>query len=271
MTLLSLSISIVTYRPDPVVLGATLRTLAVALSGAAVPHTLYLVDNDDLVDGPARGADMLDTSLSGFEQVERISGHGNVGYGRGHNLAITRSTSAYHLVLNPDVELSPDALMRGLAWMERHADFGVIAPCTTLPSGELQYLCRRYPSLWVLFLRGFAPPALQRRSQAALDQYQMKIETDAAVVFEPPIISGCFMLFRTTILKQLGGFEPRFFLYFEDYDLSLRAAALAKIGYLADMRIVHYGGHAATKGLDHTLMFIRSAVTFFNLHGWKFR
>ena len=46
---------------------------------------------------------------------------------------------------------------------------------------------------------------------------------------DPPIVSGCWMMFRTVVLQQLGGFDPRFFLYFEDFDLSLRTSELSRI------------------------------------------
>jgi GT2 family glycosyltransferase len=83
------------------------------------------------------------------------------------------------------------------------------------------------------------------------------------------IVSGCCMLCKTTSLQKEGGFDPRFFLYFEDFDLSLRLGKHGAVVYLPTMRVRHAGGNAARKGRQHRLYFIRSAVSFFNKHGWK--
>ena len=64
-------------------------------------------------------------------------------------------------------------------------------------------------------------------------------------------------------------FDRRFFLYFEDYDLSLRSAEITRIAYVPAVKVVHHGGHAARKGLRHIGMFVRGAALFFRLHGWK--
>jgi GT2 family glycosyltransferase len=58
-------------------------------------------------------------------------------------------------------------------------------------------------------------------------------------------------------------------MYFEDSDLSLAVGELAGVLYVPSVRIKHYGGGAARKGIRHTTMFIRSAWTFFRTHGWK--
>jgi GT2 family glycosyltransferase len=70
------------------------------------------------------------------------------------------------------------------------------------------------------------------------------------------------------VLKRLGGFDPRYFLYFEDFDLSLRTPQHARIAYVPSVRIVHHGGGAARKGLRHVRLFLTSAIRFFDQHGW---
>ncbi|PRF94602.1 hypothetical protein C6Q22_02415 [Burkholderia multivorans] len=92
---------------------------------------------------------------------------------------------------------------------------------------------------------------------------------DREVLWEPPIVSGCFMMFRTEVLKKLGGFDPRYFLYFEDYDLSLRAHEVADVAYVPSVRVIHHGGGASRKGFTHIRMFAVSAFKFFNRFGWR--
>ena len=66
-----------------------------------------------------------------------------------------------------------------------------------------------------------------------------------------------------------GGFDPSFFLYFEDYDWSMRLARVTTTAYVPSVRIVHYGGEAARKGWRHVESFVRSGVRFYRKHGWK--
>lgn len=268
---ISLTVSMVTYAPRRPVLEPTLHALdaaAALLRAAGRPVTvrLVLVDN-----GPGPADRTLVETLAGALDmpVQVIGGHGNVGYGVGHNLAIAAGMGDFHLILNPDVEMAADALEQALGFLQAHPEVGLLAPETREADGSLQYLCKRYPSLVDLFLRGFAPAALRRRFAARLARYEMRDRIGCEVVMDPPIVSGCFMLFRAPVLERLGGFDNRFFLYFEDFDLSLRAARLTRIAYVPAVRIVHHGGRAARKGWRHRLRFMRSALTFFRLHGWR--
>ena len=72
-------------------------------------------------------------------------------------------------------------------------------------------------------------------------------------------------------ISGVGGFDPSFFVYFEDYDLSLRIVHGGRwhIDYLPEMKLLHYGGHAAKKSWAHVRMFAAGAIRFFNKHGWK--
>ncbi len=268
----ALSVTIVTYRPDAALLARALDSLATAIrsaraAGRVERARVFLVDNGPAQDATARAVAANWPAEAG--SLEIMAGHGNIGYGRANNLVIDRLDSDFHLVMNPDVELAPEALAAALAELERHADYGLVAPAVFGDDGARQYLCKRYPSVWVLFLRGFAPRALRRRFARALDHYEMRDVIGDEVVTGIPLASGCFMLLRTPLFRLLRGFDPRFFLYFEDYDLSLRAAREATLAYVPAARVVHHGGEAARKGLQHVAWFLRSAWRFFSAHGWK--
>ncbi len=266
-----LSISIVVYRPNAELLARTLSSLGVAVEKwreavSAGPVTLFLVDNGGLGE---MGAAITALAARGLA-CRIITGHGNVGYGRGHNLAIAQATSRFHLVLNPDVDIDPQAFVVASAFFGAHADVGLLAPYIADSVHGTQYLCRRYPSLLDLFVRGFLPPSLRAGFDARLARYEMRDQLNAdEIVWDPPIISGCFMWFRTDVLKQLDGFDPRYFLYFEDYDLSLRTHDVARVAYVPSVRVVHYGGGASRKGSAHIRMFAASAYRFFNRFGWR--
>ncbi len=263
----ALSVSIVLYRPDIALLRRTLATLAEAASRAGLAGgELFLIDNS-----PAATPDLADAAraaLRGTFMPRLLQGHGNVGYGRGHNLALPTLAGPFHLVLNPDVELAPDALCEAVAFLRRHPDCVLLSPAAAWPDGRAQPLCKRYPTIAVLLLRGFMPAWVRRRFAGMLDRYEMR-DAGAGVVWDPPVVSGCFMLFRTPVLQRLGGFDPRYFLYFEDFDLSLRAARHGRLACAPGVRIVHHGGGAAAKGWRHVALFVRSAARFFSSHGWR--
>lgn len=77
------------------------------------------------------------------------------------------------------------------------------------------------------------------------------------------------MLCKREVLSEVGGFDDRYFLYFEDFDLSLRLGKQGRLAYVPAMKIIHAGGNTASKGLRHILLFMRSAMRFFNQWGWR--
>ncbi|ALP62213.1 glycosyltransferase family 2 protein [Paraburkholderia caribensis] len=266
-----LSISIVVYRPDLALLLSTLESVATACRTLRVARPsfalrLTIIDNGGLPDIETS----LDTLRGNGINCEILSGHGNIGYGCGHNLAIENSPYSFHLVLNPDIELDARALASAVDFLDAHPEAGLLTPRIGDDAGQLQFLCRRYPTLVDLFVRGFLPARARRLFDRRLARYEMRdLINERDTVWDPPIVSGCFMVFRTTVLKTLAGFDSRYFLYFEDYDLSLRAHEVTRVVYAPVVRVLHHGGGAARKGSAHIRMFVSSAFKFFNRFGWK--
>lgn len=264
-----LSVGIVVYGSDLDLLERTLDSLEAALGalpragGTACP--VFVVDN-----GPPEYSSRLAARLAARGPWPVVlSGHGNVGYGRGNNLAIDRSRARYHLVLNPDVELAPDALANGLAHLERHPEVGLVAASAFGPGGQALRLCKRRPSVAVLALRAMPRRHVPRAALPLLERYDVAPSPDGCTDVTGQLVSGSFMLCRRALLQAVGGFDPGYFLYFEDFDLSLRLGRVARVLWARDVRIVHHGGSASRKGWLHRRLFVRSAATFFSRHGWR--
>jgi GT2 family glycosyltransferase len=286
--LADISVSIVIYHSDVETLAQTIASLDRAVENlrgkrpSDAKVVVSLIDNGAprRADGPVWGAADNEGRYERLD-IRRCEGQGNVGYGAGHNLAIDIAAAHYHLILNPDVVIAREALERALDFLDEQPDVIALSPRIEGGEGELQYLCRRYPSIADLFIRGFLPRACRQYFASRLARYEMKMEIDGLEFSEkkhdslpeevlfPEIISGCFMLFRQSGLKRLGGFDCRYFLYFEDYDLSLRAGTIGRLAYVPSVRIVHYGGGAARKGYRHIALFIQSAAKFFSRFGWR--
>ena len=110
----ALSISIVVYRLDEAELALNLGTLRLACEQAALTDAvLTLIDNSE--QGTQSKALQALAERTGWPHAGVLSGHGNVGYGAGHNLQIRAAKTPAYLVLNPDVELDANALRSGLA------------------------------------------------------------------------------------------------------------------------------------------------------------
>lgn len=269
-----LSVSLVVYNSSLELLARTLESLRVAsdqalrseLSGVSVT----LVNNASEDEYAAR----LRRLLTGMGQSERfvleeVDLPENIGYGAGHNRALMSADSNYHLVLNPDVQLAPEALEVGVARLQADPSVVLLSPRASGDRGEDEFLCKRYPSVLVLLLRAFAPALGQRLFPQKMARYQMSDVCNGEVEVEVPLASGCFMLARTADLQGLGGFDERYFLYFEDFDLSLRLASRGRLLYLPGMQIVHFGGYAGRKGLQHIRLFVAAGLRFFQQHGWR--
>ena len=139
--------SIVLYKQHPAEVAGLVGSL---LAAPGVSH-VYLVDNS-----PEQNA--------GWDKLgaEYLYNKGrNLGYGRAHNIALRRSLEQgvpYHLVVNPDVELSPDVIPALERFMDAHPDVGHVMPRVVYPDGELQYLCKLLPTPADLLVRRSCPP-----------------------------------------------------------------------------------------------------------------
>ena len=274
----SLTVSVVTYRPDVALLECCLRKLALAIGAAREQGSIRsvaiaLIDNSEDRAVAAEVIELGRTRFAGSDiQVHYLHGHANIGYGTAHNLALHGTGADYQLVLNPDVELAPDALANAVRWLDAQVDVGALAPAVTNARGEPEYLCKRYPAVFDLLLRGFAPAFVRRLFRRRLDRYELRDRIDPGsdtAVLDVPIISGACMLVKRVPIDVTGGFDPKFFLYFEDFDWSVRLAKVTRIAWLPGFRAVHHGGGAARKGFDHIRWFVRSGLRFYRKHGWR--
>lgn len=216
------------------------------------------------------------------DKVEYIFNNNNGGYGWGHNKIIEKLTdnpeksaesqkgkmiSKYHLILNPDIYFEKGTLEKLFDYMENNSETGQIMPKVIYPDGELQYLCKLIPTPVNLVFRRFLPI---KKIKEKLDyDYEMKW-SGYDKIMEVPILSGCFMFFRTEKLLQLKGFDERYFMYLEDYDLSRRMNEISKTVFYPYAEIVHNHAKESYKSRKMTVIHMKSAIKYFNKWGWIF-
>jgi GT2 family glycosyltransferase len=273
---ISLSIAVVCYDSPAAELHRLINSLLSAIlrlrknyDCASIP--VYLIDNSETAPLTLQLLIAQDALLKAADvELKSLHGHGNIGYGSAHNLVIGDLESDYHLLLNPDIEFDAESLCQGVSFLLENPQVALVSPFAENDNGEKQHLCKRYPALLTLLVRGLFPASLQRLFRKRLARYAMHELPEHGASFPIPIVSGCCMLCRSGRLRQIGGFDEGYFLYFEDFDLSLRLAADHELAYLPAMRIKHAGGQAASKGRDHVKIFMKSGMRFFNSHGWRF-
>ena len=270
-----LSVSIVLHHSSLDMLDGVLESLhrsadAAHKAGCVDRVVVEVLDNSSEIEFRRRASEAITAwPRTGLFQVVYRGLPDNRGFGAGHNVALAHLQSEYHLVLNPDAELAEDALTIGLSSLQEDKSIVLLSPKVRGEDGAQEYLCKRYPSLFVLLLRPFAPRFIRWLFRRRLYRYEMRDQCSSNREADILLASGCFMLTRTAALQSVGGFNDSYFLYFEDFDLSIRLGSQGRLVFNPAIQIVHHGGYAARKGIQHVKYFIRSGITFFGQHGWR--
>jgi GT2 family glycosyltransferase len=246
--------SIVTYKTDREELTTVLRCLC-----DSPVERIYIVDNSP--------DDGLGNLVAFHPSVEYLWGHGNIGYGAAHNIAVKKAVDArakYHIVLNADIRFERGTVERLVEYMEAHSDAGQVMPKVMYPNGDLQYLCKMIPTPLDLVLKRFFP---ERLSGKTVHKFQLGF-THYDKEMNVPFLSGCFMFLRVSALNDVGLFDERFFMYGEDIDLSRRMHEKYRTMFFPGASIIH--AHAAESRTSAKMLKIHivNIIRYFNKWGW---
>ena len=221
---------------------------------------LYLVDNSE---DDSRRYEFV------YPRTEYIYTGRNLGFGSGHNLAIKKciGNSAFHLILNPDVEFEPGTLEQIYAFMNTRSEIGLVMPKVLYRSGDTQFLCRMLPAPRDLFMRRFFPGPVKTLFKSFMDKYELR-HKDYDSIMEIPNLCGCFMFVRTDVFEKIGCFDEQYFLYFEDTDLCRRINEEYQTIYYPIVSVIHGYARASYKNAKLLVCHVRSGVQYFNKWGW---
>ena len=266
-----LAISVVLFHSHLAHLVALVRSIIEAVAQTDLKQVDLILVDQSLDAEYSRKSRNACEEFNGVQavQIQYVQTDDNRGYGAGHNLALKRVTSQIHLFLNPDVELDRRSLQVSLDILSAHGALGLLAPIGFNGDGKPQFLARSYPSVWILALRGLGPHWLKKMFRSHLARYELRAQPSSEKLKCICLASGCCMWVRRSVLDQIGGFNEKYFLYFEDYDLSLRIAEKGFVAEHSDLKITHHGGNTSKKGFKHTFWFLNSAIMFFNRWGWQ--
>ncbi len=163
----------------------------------------------------------------------------NVGFGQGNHKGIQYAKGKYVFFHNPDVTVETDSLQKMVDYLEHHHDIGILGPKLAYSSGKIQESCRRNMT-WgdLIFKRTFLGrlPFLRNR----VKKYLME-DFDHNKIQDVDLITGAAIMMPRAVYDQVGGFDRRYFLFMEDFDLCrmVRKAGY-RVVYYPDASMLHY-------------------------------
>lgn len=182
-----------------------------------------------------------------FSQVSVIENDKNLGFGVANNKGVKLAKGRYILFLNPDMRVEEGSLDKIVDWMDKNSDAGIVS-CKLVDQDNnfnVETGPRRFPKVWeqiliLLKIPHFIPQVL--------NSYLMK-DFDSDAEQEVDSVRGSFMLVRRELIEKLGwGFDPRYFIWWEDVDLCREARRLNyKVMYTPVISCVDYFGQSFKK------------------------
>jgi N-acetylglucosaminyl-diphospho-decaprenol L-rhamnosyltransferase len=219
----------------------TLRCLETLFDNTPDLRMRVIVADNNSEDGSA------DAIVRRFPQVDLIRNPGDFGFARANNEALRLVDSEWVLLLNPDTEVHQRAINHLLAFSKQHPDAGITGGRTVFPDGTLNRTsCFNKMTSWSLFcyLTGLS----RLFSETTLFNPEGIGGWKRDSVRHVDIVCGAFLMIPTALWNRLGGFDPRYFMYGEEVDLCLRAAALGYRPMITpDAQIMHLGGASTPK------------------------
>lgn len=237
---------------------------SIELAGQGIEYEIIIVDNASSDGTPQLLRDK-------YPGAQLIANENNRGFAAATNQGLRAATGTYLLLLNPDTELRPDTLTMSLQLMAKYDRCGALGCQIRNPDGSLQSSVRRFPWWRPLSLMLLKLPKLTQRSYASIDSY-LATDFDYARPARVDQIMGAYMLVRRSALTEVGGFDERFFLWFEEVDFCARLwAAGWAVLYTPQTHIIHHGGQSfAQETISRKQkLFFASAWKYCRKHGFS--
>lgn len=172
------------------------------------------------------------------------------GFAANHNQAFVLATGRYFCVMNPDVRFDKDPFPSLISCVQ-NPSIGVVSPVVVGERGAVEDCARRFPSPFKILCKAMG--------KCKGSDYVIK----DAIIF-PDWVGGMFMMFRYDVFKLLGGFDLRFFLYYEDVDLCARIRLQGyEVALCPGARVVHVARRDSHRKLKFFKWHLASMLRFF--------
>jgi GT2 family glycosyltransferase len=240
------------------------RLLPTLMPAAALVKAKVMLVNNRSKDGTAEFV------AENYPEIIITNNPVKTGYGGNQNINLERSNTKYFVIMNSDMIVEADVFVKLKDFMDKNPDVGIVSPKVLNEDGSVQFLNRKHPSMLSLFLRRFAPKRIIFLFESYLDSHEMK-DIGYDTIYEVEFQSGTFMFCRTELLKLIGGFDIRYFMYFEDADLCRKVQkSRFKTVFFPMATVTHFWARASYNSWFSMTQHIRSAMMYFNKWGYKF-
>lgn len=227
---------------------------------AGAPFEVKVVDNSASI-RPLK----LEPRHAQDPRIQIVAPYRNLGFGRAVSLGVRRSRGQYLLVANPDAFLAPEVPEALRQCLEENPEAALVGPRIFDANGKIQESARRFPRIRTgLFGRTSILTRLFPSNPISKKELLAGKVADSGPVSVDWVSGACFMI-RREDFEEVGGFDKRYWMYWEDADLCYRLKEMGKkTVYLPDCSIRHLVGRSAKKAkLRTTLEFHRSAYRFY--------
>jgi len=200
-----------------------------------------------------------------YPDVKFIQNNTNVGMGAGNNTGIRKAEGEYVAIMNPDTIVFHNTFQKLQSYMSAHPGTSMIGPKQYNPDKTVQDSCYRWYGLFTPLYRR-TPLGRLHFAQADIDRFLMK-DFDHNSTREVDWLMGSFLFARADKLKEVGGFDERFFLYFEDTDLAKKIWRKGgKVVYFPEVEIIHNHGRESAR--DSWYRFFVNRATRQHIISW---
>lgn len=254
----TVSIVIVNWK-TPELLAVLLDSIAREDSGHE-SFEILVVDNDSQ-DG---SVEML---KSKYPHVKLTENSANVGFSVACNQVIPTAQGKYVLLLNPDTEVTKDAISRMATYLDENPDCGAVGPKVLNPDGTLQLACRRsFPSVSASFYRLTYLSHLFPKSKT-FSEYNLT-HADPDKLLEVDALSGSCMMVRKSVVDKIGLLDEDIFMFGEDIDWCWRIKEDGyRVVYLPDSVIYHvHGASSRLRPVGATINLHKGMHVFYKKH-----
>lgn len=218
---------------------------------------VFVVDNDS-------GDQSAEMVRERFPQARLIANKQNLGFAAANNQAFAEASGRYFVLLNPDAYVGPSSIPNAVRFMDEHPECGLCGGKIISPEGRLEPSARRFPSplTKLMTLSGlgakFPSSPLFNRHEFGGFAHDRPLEVDW--------VPGTFTIVRKEMLDKIGAFDERFFIYYEETDLCLRAKQAGwKVFFIPDAEVMHIGGASSKTRKDKTFEETGSQVLSFRM------
>lgn len=230
---------------------------------STISKRIYIVDNGVSVSSCTE-VNNFKKFINNMKDVVYIDLASNVGFGKGHNQVLNVIESNYHAIVNPDILLCEDTFFKIIQWMDNNRDIGMTIPLLTDEEGKMQNVYRRELTVFDMFNRMVLKSAFKQRAQKHIMQ-----DMDYTKPFQVPFGQGSFLVIRSELFKELGGFDEGFFMYCEDADLCKRVNQVSKLMYYPETKVIHKWEKGSHKNKILFKYHVESMKHYFSKWGWK--